>query len=79
MVFKNGFKLAEHRKLTEGGAADVAAGRKAFLVTRIGDVFLAVALLWLYQLCGTLSLTAINAQAAAIAPPGRVPAMVGEI
>ncbi|MBW6511487.1 MAG: NADH-quinone oxidoreductase subunit L [Desulfuromonadaceae bacterium] len=47
---------------------NAAAGRKAFLVTRIGDVFLAVALLWLYQLCGTLSLTAINAQAASFAP-----------
>jgi NADH-quinone oxidoreductase subunit L len=44
------------------------AGRKAFLVTRVGDVFLAVAMLWLFGLLGTLSLTEINAQAASLAP-----------
>ena len=37
LVFKNGFKLAEHRKLTEGDDADVAAGRKAF-AAEIRDV-----------------------------------------
>jgi NADH-quinone oxidoreductase subunit L len=44
------------------------AGTKAFLVTRVGDVFLAAALLWLFALTGTLSIAAINAQAAAFAP-----------
>ncbi len=47
------------------------AGTKAFLVTRVGDVFLGIALLWLFALTGTLSITAINAQAAAI-PSGVV-------
>jgi glycerol-3-phosphate O-acyltransferase len=37
LVFKNGFKLAEHRMLTEGGDADIAAGRKA-LAAEIRDV-----------------------------------------
>ena len=36
LVFKNGFKLAQHRKLTEGGA-DVADRRKAF-AAEIRDV-----------------------------------------
>jgi len=44
------------------------AGTKAFLVTRVGDVFLGIALLWLFALTGTLSISEINAQAAALAP-----------
>ncbi len=44
------------------------AGTKAFLVTRVGDVFLGIALLWLFALTGTLSITEINAQAASISP-----------
>ncbi len=44
------------------------AGTKAFLVTRVGDVFLGIALLWLFALTGTLSISEINAQAAAISP-----------
>ncbi len=44
------------------------AGTKAFLVTRVGDVFLAAALLWLFALTGTLEIAAINAQAAGLAP-----------
>jgi NADH-quinone oxidoreductase subunit L len=44
------------------------AGRKAFLVTRVGDVFLGIALLWLFSLCGTLGIPEINAQATQIAP-----------
>ncbi len=44
------------------------AGRKAFLVTRVGDIFLAIALLWLFALTGTLSISAINDQAALLAP-----------
>lgn len=44
------------------------AGTKAFLVTRVGDVFLAIALLWLFAATGTLSISEINAQAASLAP-----------
>jgi NADH-quinone oxidoreductase subunit L len=44
------------------------AGRKAFLVTRCADVFLLAAMLWLFHLTGTLSITAINAQAASLTP-----------
>ncbi len=44
------------------------AGTKAFLVTRVGDVFLGIALLWLFALTGTLSITEINAQAEMISP-----------
>ncbi len=50
------------------------AGTKAFLVTRVGDVFLGIALLWLFALTGTLSIDAINDQAAAI-PSGVVIAL----
>ncbi|HBT83674.1 MAG TPA: NADH-quinone oxidoreductase subunit L [Desulfuromonas sp.] len=49
-----------------GEEKTAAAGRKAFLVTRVGDVFLGLALLWLFAATGTLSLSAINAQAAAL-------------
>jgi len=44
------------------------AGRKAFLVTRVGDVFFAVAILWLAALFGTLSIGAINGGAAQLGP-----------
>ncbi|HSA23591.1 MAG TPA: NADH-quinone oxidoreductase subunit L, partial [Myxococcota bacterium] len=44
------------------------AGKKAFLVTRVGDVFLAVALLWLFASLGTLDIDALNARAGALAP-----------
>jgi len=44
------------------------AGTKAFLVTRVGDIFLAIALLWLFAATGTLSISEINAQAASISP-----------
>ena len=37
LLFKNGFKLAEHRKLTAGGGQEVASGRKA-LAMEIRDV-----------------------------------------
>ncbi|BCG45404.1 NADH-ubiquinone oxidoreductase chain L [Citrifermentans bremense] len=36
------------------------AGRKAFITTRIGDTALMVALAWLFQLFGTLSVTQLN-------------------
>jgi len=42
------------------------AGRKAFIVTRIGDLFFAVALLWLFALFGTISIEGINAQVAGL-------------
>ncbi len=44
------------------------AGRKAFLVTRVGDVFLGIALLWLFALTGTLSISAVNTLALDLAP-----------
>jgi NADH-quinone oxidoreductase subunit L len=44
------------------------AGTKAFMVTRVGDVFFGIALLWLFSLTGTLSISEINAQAASISP-----------
>jgi glycerol-3-phosphate O-acyltransferase len=37
LLFRNGFQMARHRKLTEGGADEVAAGRKA-LAREIRDV-----------------------------------------
>jgi len=44
------------------------AGRKAFLVTRAGDVFLLIALMWLFALTGSLSLSEINLAASGLAP-----------
>jgi NADH-quinone oxidoreductase subunit L len=44
------------------------AGRKAFLVTRVGDVFFGIALLWLAALFGTLSVNAVNAGAHLLGP-----------
>ncbi|WP_407931845.1 NADH-quinone oxidoreductase subunit L [Geomonas azotofigens] len=40
--------------------ANADAGRKAFITTRIGDVALMIALAWLFQLFGTLSITKVN-------------------
>lgn len=39
---------------------NVTAGRKAFIVTRIGDAGLALAIIWIFQLLGTVSITQIN-------------------
>ena len=36
------------------------AGRKAFITTRIGDTALVIALAWMFQLFGTLSITQLN-------------------
>jgi NADH-quinone oxidoreductase subunit L len=36
------------------------AGRKAFIVTRIGDTALGIAIVWLFQLFGTESITELN-------------------
>lgn len=39
---------------------NATAGRKAFIVTRIGDVGLALAIVWFFQLLGTVSITQVN-------------------
>ncbi|MBI5695932.1 MAG: NADH-quinone oxidoreductase subunit L [Nitrospirae bacterium] len=46
--------------------ANATAGRKAFIVTRIGDVAFGVALIWLFYLTGTTDIAAINAAAPAL-------------
>lgn len=47
---------------------NAAAGRKAFIVTRIGDLFFTVGLLWLFALFGTLSIEAINGRVSELDP-----------
>jgi NADH-quinone oxidoreductase subunit L len=42
------------------------AGKKAFLVTRVGDVFLAVAILWLFAELGSLGVAEVCAGAAGL-------------
>ncbi len=44
------------------------AGRKAFIVTRIGDLFFTLALLWLFALLGTLDIAEINQRAVELDP-----------
>ena len=39
------------------------AGRKAFITTRIGDTALVIAIAWLFQLTGSLSITQLNGMA----------------
>ncbi|QXE89887.1 NADH-quinone oxidoreductase subunit L [Geomonas subterranea] len=51
------------------------AGRKAFITTRIGDVALMIALAWLFQLFGTLSITKVNGMGFLM--PGSVITMLG--
>jgi NADH-quinone oxidoreductase subunit L len=46
---------------TEKANAD--AGRKAFITTRIGDTALVIAIAWLFQLFGTLSIPQLNGMA----------------
>jgi NADH-quinone oxidoreductase subunit L len=41
-------------------AKNASAGRKAFIVTRIGDVGLGIAIVWMFQLFDTLSITRLN-------------------
>ena len=48
--------------------ANCLAGRKAFLLTRIGDAALLIAIAIFFSHLGTLSLTAINQQAVDLAP-----------
>lgn len=57
-----------------GDEKTATAGRKAFLVTRIGDVAFTIAIFWLFTLCGTLSIPDINGMAAAL-PAGTVTAV----
>ena len=39
---------------------NATAGRKAFIVTRIGDTALGIAMVWMFQLFGTVSITELN-------------------
>ena len=48
--------------------ANADAGRKAFIVTRLGDVAFGVALVWLFYFAGSTEITAINELAAASMP-----------
>lgn len=41
-------------------AQNATAGRKAFIVTRIGDTALGIAMIWMYQLFSTTSITELN-------------------
>jgi len=43
---------------------NAAAGRKAFIVTRIGDIFFTIGLLWMFKLFGTIGIEAINGRVA---------------
>ena len=40
--------------------ANATAGRKAFIVTRIGDTAFGIAVIWMFKLMGTVSITALN-------------------
>lgn len=41
-------------------AANATAGRKAFIVTRIGDTAFGIAIVWMFQLLGTESISELN-------------------
>ena len=43
---------------------NATAGRKAFIVTRIGDVGLGISMVWLFSLCGTVSIQQVNSMGA---------------
>jgi len=58
---------------TEKANAD--AGRKAFITTRIGDTALVIAVAWLFQLFGTLSITQLNGMAFLV--PGGIITAIG--
>lgn len=47
-----GFWYSEEKNAT--------AGRKAFIVTRIGDTALGIAMVWMFQLFGTVSISELN-------------------
>lgn len=47
---------------------NATAGRKAFIVTRVGDVAFGVAVIWLFYFAGTTDIASTNATAAASMP-----------
>lgn len=55
--------------------ANATAGRKAFIVTRIGDVAFGIAIFWLFRLLGTVSVSDINHMSSVI--PAGVATAVG--
>jgi NADH-quinone oxidoreductase subunit L len=55
--------------------ANADAGRKAFITTRIGDTALVIAIAWLFQLFGTLSISQLNGMAFLI--PGSIVTAIG--
>lgn len=61
-----GFWYSEEKNAT--------AGRKAFIVTRIGDTAFAIAIIWLFQLTGSVSITHLN-QTGATLPASTVTAL----
>lgn len=50
---------------------NATAGRKAFIVTRIGDIAFGIAMVWMYRLFGTVSITQLNSMASLV-PAGIV-------
>ncbi|NVN98187.1 MAG: NADH-quinone oxidoreductase subunit L [Geobacteraceae bacterium] len=44
------------------------AGRKAFIVTRVGDVAFGIAIVWLFMLCSTESIVDLNSMGGSIPP-----------
>ncbi|WP_303722911.1 NADH-quinone oxidoreductase subunit L [Malonomonas rubra] len=44
------------------------AGRKAFVVTRVGDLFFTIAVLWLFALLGTIGIEEINSRVLELDP-----------
>jgi NADH-quinone oxidoreductase subunit L len=47
---------------------NATAGRKAFIVTRIGDIGLAIAIVWMFKLFDTLSITQVNQMGQSVSP-----------
>jgi NADH-quinone oxidoreductase subunit L len=45
---------------------NATAGRKAFITTRIGDTAFGIAIVWMYQLSGSVSITHLNAMGTVI-------------
>jgi NADH-quinone oxidoreductase subunit L len=54
---------------------NATAGRKAFIVTRIGDTALVIAIVWLFELCATESIPALNRLAGSM--PGETVTILG--
>lgn len=47
---------------------NATAGRKAFIVTRIGDIGLGIAIVWMFQLFSTVSITELNSMGFLLSP-----------